>query len=72
MDRDVEAVPDGRRHAGPRGGLVLRAPALHEVQDVVSALVGALGSARPRQEPGDPYRVSPGPGSWVNIRTLWA
>ena len=54
MDRDVEAVPDGRRHAGPRGRLVLRAPALHEGQDVLGALVGALGPARPRQEPGDP------------------
>ena len=53
MDRHAEAALDGVPDAFRGGGCVLGAPALHEVQNVVGALVGALRAARPGQEPGD-------------------
>jgi hypothetical protein len=54
MNPHTEALLDGLREAGIRGRLMLGAPALHEVQDLIGTLMRALGSARPRQEPRDP------------------
>ena len=54
MDLDVEAASDRRRDPGPRGRRVLSPPLRDKVQDRLRALVGALGPARPGQEPGDP------------------
>ncbi len=54
MDHDAEALPHGGRHGCRRSRRIVRALLLHEVQNLVGALVRPLGSARPRKQPGEP------------------
>jgi len=54
MNGDPEAALDSLHGARRGRRLVLHAPALDKVQDLVGALVGALGPARSRQEAGNP------------------
>ena len=54
MNPHAEALLDRLRDVGLRRRLVLGAPALDEVQDLVGTLVRALGPAGSRQEPRDP------------------
>ncbi len=54
MNRDPEALPHRLGHGRDRPGGILGALVLDEVQDLVGALVGALGPARARQQPGEP------------------